>query len=289
MGIFSNIVSSVKSSVVGKALDTLSAAFIKPVETVQAIFSPTKTISDVIKKVDEQPLGKNIASTVINTVTAASVIAGVGAVSSAAKGGTLVSTVSKMVPKSLTGKAVAVVAAPVIVGAVASQPLKAIEAVVKTPSALANVGGNLANLAADPSISNVKTLVKENPVITTAAAVAGVAAVGAGLTGVVSGVLTRQELSKQTEALERSAKAAEKAIQTQPIIIEKSIAATEKEAVIGKEENPILPATTRITSTRKYKRKAKKQAPSMRQSVRVNVIAGNTVSNKRYIKNEILN
>jgi len=118
MGLFSNIVKTVKSSVVGKALDTLSAAFIAPISTAQAIFSKKSSLSDVIKKVEAKPLSEKITSTLFSTAVAATALYG-GAAVAAGRGA---SVAASLIPKTLVGKAVAVVAVPLAFGAVVSKP-----------------------------------------------------------------------------------------------------------------------------------------------------------------------
>lgn len=67
----------------------------------------------------------------------------------------------------------------------------------------------------------------------------------------------------------------------------------DKPEIINKEkevgisgETPLTPETTSIqTGKRRYKRRSKKITPSVRQSVRVNIV--NTNQNKRYIKNTL--
>lgn len=88
---------------------------------------------------------------------------------------------SKVIPKSLGGKIAAGVAAPIIVGAVAENPVKAAKAAGKTATGLVNFGGNVASFAEDPSLQGAKDIFKENPVITTLLGGAGVLAVGGGL------------------------------------------------------------------------------------------------------------
>lgn len=70
---------------------------------------------------------------------------------------------------------------------------------------------------------------------------------------------------------------------------------SDKETPIGIEgETPILPETTAITTPKKrYKRRRATKAPSVRQSVRVNVINRSTstgirITNKRYLNEKLL-
>lgn len=290
MGLLSNIVSGVKKSVVGKALDTLSAAFIKPAETIQAILSPTKTVAQVIQKVDAQPLSKNITATVINTAVAATAVIGVGAAIKAVQAGTLLPA---LIPATTKGKVIAAVAAPIIIGAVANQPAKTAEAVINAPTALGNVGGNIASLIADPSLENLKTLVKENPVIVGGAVAAGAVAAGAAATSLVSAALTRSEMKQQTAAFERQATAAEELLKTgsQTTNLVAATPTEEPITVVDKtyhaEGAPVAPSTQKVSSKSSIKRKKRILKPSMQNiSQRTNVIVQNRnigTTTKRYI------
>lgn len=284
MGLLSNIVGSVKQSVVGKALDTLSAAFIKPGETVQAVFSPTKTVADVIKEVDKQSLGKNITATVVNTATAAAVVSGIGAI--ATRG--VAATATSLIPSTIKGKIIAAVATPVVVGAVINQPIKSIQVVAEAPEKLANVGGNLAKLGAEPSLKNAETLVKENPVIVGGAIAAGTLAVGAGAVSALSNLLNRQEMKKQTEAFERQATAAEKQLTIMPVATGgegiKEIPTSNTNPIPQVAETKTISKETAIKRRRKTKAKEK----PVNVSQRVNVVVSNNSSTKKYLNRIIL-
>lgn len=81
---------SLKKSVVGKALDTLTVALAHPVKTATAIVSKKTTVKGVIKEHFAQPLSKQITQTVVGTASIAATIAGgaaVGAFGKAAQAG----------------------------------------------------------------------------------------------------------------------------------------------------------------------------------------------------------
>jgi len=280
MGIFSRLGKSVS-----KALDYISAPLAKPITTftkgisagaaeVKAQREKGLTISQGLKQIGV------IAGT--TAVAAGAVLAAAPAASTGAAGAAVrsavVSTAKAAVPTTLKGKAIAAVAAPVIIGAVINQPAKIAEAVVKTPSALVNVGGNIANLAADPSIENIKTLVKENPVIVGGAAAAA-AIVGAKT--ILPAIVTSRQIAateKQTEAIEAATAGMSGG----------GISATQQQIT------PQLPATERIvttaTTTSKKRRKAAKKAVIQPISQRVNVVVQNkntAYGIKNYLKRSV--
>jgi hypothetical protein len=89
--------------------------------------------------------------------------------------------IKSLIPKSIAGKAAAIVAAPVIYGAVRNQPAAVAKAAIKAPSSLANFGGNVANLAANPSAEQAKKVFQDNPIVTSLVGVGALAAVGGGV------------------------------------------------------------------------------------------------------------
>lgn len=90
---------------------------------------------------------------------------------------------------SLGGKALTVVATPVIISAVASSS-KLQKGIINAPSSLAQFGGNLGSLAEDPTLENLTRVAKDNPVLTAAAGVTGLLAVGTAVRGVAGIIAT---------------------------------------------------------------------------------------------------
>lgn len=183
----------------------------------------------------------------------------------------VVKFIPKLIPQTFKGKVIASVGVPVAIGAFTSRPVETTKAIIDTPIALANVGGNLAELATDPSIEKAKTLVTENPLIV------GVAAVIAGL--VASKVLVPAISSaRQTEA-----------IQEQTEIIKEAGGKIPSKEVVATNERPLEPipatqkiVTTRATGTRKRTRKVKVSPQNITQRVNIN-FDNDEVDNKRYI------
>lgn len=122
-------------------------------------------------KVVDQVLSTAASNPFSTAAIAATVVNPAGAVNA-------VKSVFTALPTS--AKVISIVATPVVVGAVVENPKIAVEA-AKTPSKLANFGSNASALLANPSVDNLKTLVKENPVIAAGTALAGAAVVGGGL------------------------------------------------------------------------------------------------------------
>jgi len=207
MGFFSNIVKSVTSvaktvvsapvKAITRTLDVVATTFNHPIQVAQAVVSPNKTVSQVVQTHFEQPLKKQLTETVIATAGYASLA--LGAASIVAKG--IAATASSLIPATLKGKVVAAVAAPVIAGIVIQEPGATLDTITKTPGALANVGANIAQVATDPSIENIKSLVTENPVIVGgAAAIAAVLAAKAIVPSLV-GINQSAAIREQTEAI----------------------------------------------------------------------------------------
>ena len=263
---------------VAPVMNVATVSFVHPVQTVQAIISPTKTVAQVVEKHFEQPLSKQITETVVQTAVYATAVLGAGAV--AAKGVT--AAAGTLIPETLKGKVIAAVAAPVIIGAVIKQPAETLGAVAELPSGLANVGANIAGLAADPSIAGAKALITENPVIV------GVAAATAAILG-AKAILPAIVGAKQIEAIQEQTEAIKEA-GGKPAIIEtgETIAPTA----------PITPKTERVVTTAAKtstkKRKSSLKAPAQNISQRVNVIVANKANStglrqtNRYLNKELL-
>jgi len=299
MGILSNLGNAIKktaatvvSSPIGKALDVAATAFVHPIQTVAAIVSPNKTVNDLVKEQKAKPLSKQITETALTTAGYGATVVSLGAATVAAKAGTLVPSAVKAVSSlSTKQKVIAAVATPVVVGAVVSQPTKTLQAVAQTPSALANVGANIANLAADPSISNVKTLVTENPVIV-GSAIAGAAALG------VKGIVTAAATVSQTAAIKEQTKAIEQATSSvikEPVVLEKTTPALTTATTNAAPITPVtaktepIYATTGTTATTRKRKKSKPKVQSISQ--RTNIILQNrfsNVTNRKYLKRELL-
>lgn len=269
MGWFKKALTKVVKSPFGKVMDTFSAVFTHPIKAATAIVSKKSTIKGVTKAHFEQPLKTQITQTILTTGGYVATLYAGAAV--ATKG--LAASVGTLIPTTLKGKVIAAVVAPVALGAVIKSP-ELVGKTLSAPAELAQFGGDVASFAADPSLAGAKQIITESPLISAGIAAAGLVIGGAA----VSGVLQRQEMKKQTAALEASAAAA---------------------AMGGKGfysgESPILPERTSVSPTRApSKRRRATKTPSVRQSLRVNIInkpvaTGVRILNKRYINQELLN
>ena len=295
MGLLSSIGKFLNTNPVGKAitktLDTISGIVTNPVTAItQGTAASTK------KFVEASPI-TNAVKTVTNVGLAAAAVVGVGAV---AEGGLAAvgSAASKLIPSTTKGKVIAAVATPVVAGAVLKQPAKAAETILNAPSSLANFGGNAAELIANPSLSNAKTLIKENPVVATLAGAGAVAAIGGGV-GLAANTVATFVNSRATKANTAATLGGDTTTpeDTGINVIDKSgqfrIMPVEQGAIAP--ATPITPQTQKVSKSgtvRRRKRKSKSSVPTS-ISQRVNVVVANKntttgISNRRFINREVL-
>jgi len=284
MGLLASIA---KKIMINPVMDFALTAFAHPIQIAKAIVGPT-TIKQVTQAHFAQPMGKQLTEVAMSGINIGTMVAGGAAIKTAAKAGTLVTAVKTLLPTTIKGKVVAAVAAPVVLGAVISQPAKVIGAVAKTPAALANIGGNIANAAANPSIANIKAIFTENPVIA-----GGVVALGAiaGAKTLLPAVVT----ARQIEATQEQTKAiagATAAMGGGVSVKDYSQLSTQPLA----PTTPTLPQTKTttaqgVTTKRRKKRSLKAILPNISQ--RVNVLVSNRNStigikqSKKYIRKEV--
>jgi len=271
---------------IAKALDVTTVALAHPIQTATAVVSKKSTVQDVITAHFAQPLKEQIKDVVLGTAGIAATVVGGAAIGGAAKAGTLapkvVSVAKALIPATAKGKVIAAVAAPVVIGAIAKEPVKSITTAIKAPGELAQFGGDIATFAADPSLSSAKQIITESPLLSAGAgllAVGGIAKVAA---PIVSGALTRGAIQEQTEALTQGGVS----------VIDRS---GEFKVLPVAENNAPIPQTPQTqkvssTTTRKRTRRAKKLVvPSVNQRVNVIVANRNTSTGmKNYLKREVL-
>lgn len=278
MGFLSNIVKAVVKSPIGKALDATYYTIAHPIEATKGI--ATGTFQKKEEAFYSQPLSKQATQLVVAGIGYGTAIVGGAAIGGAAKAGTLIPAITKaVIPTTLKGAVLETGAVLVGGGIVASNPLKALDVVAKTPQGLANVGVNIGNLASNPSIENAKNLVVENPVIVGLAAAAGLAI---GAKTILPALVTSRQIQatqEQTKAIEGSTKGltsgdTSSQLQTQPY--NPNIAPV-----------PVTPQTKTITAgtttTRRRRKSSSKSANRISQSVKIS-FDNDKVDNKRYIK-----
>ena len=282
MGILSNIGKAITGAA-AKTLDFVSAVVRNPVAAISNPAKATATSAQIRADTasGKMTLGQNIkvsvVPTVVNTAAAAALVVGGAAI--AAKG---VGTVAKaLIPTTTTGKIVAGVAAPIVLGAVVQNPLGAASAVANTPSALANFGANASNLIANPTVDNAKNLVKENPAITGLLAAGAAVAIGGGALAAVSSLANTQATKANTAAIQGGVLGNNDNL---PAAATNNAAAGVIPTNTG---NPITPATTVISSSSgnsTKKRKRSKSKPTITNiSQRVNVQVSNNQATKKYL------
>jgi len=270
---------------IAKGLDVLTVSLAHPVQTATAVVSKKSTVQDVVTAHFAQPLKEQIKDIVLGTAGIASTVVGGAAIGGAAKAGTLAPKAlaigKALIPTTVKGKVIAAVAAPVVIGAVAKEPVKSITTAAKAPGELAQFGGDIASFAANPSLSSAKQIVTESPILSAAT---GLIVAGGAIKTLAPAIAT----ARQTEAIQEQTEAIRGGVS----VVDKS---GEFKALPVAENNapvPQTPQTQKISSTtaKKRTRRAKKAVvPSVNQ--RVNVIVANrntSVGMKNYLKREVL-
>jgi len=174
------------------------------------------------------------------------------------------------------GKVAAVVAAPVVVGAVAANP-NLISQAAQTPKALSQFGGNVGTLIKDPSLSNAKQVIEDNPVISAGVAAAGALAVGRGVSGLIASGLN-------TAAVKENTQAALGALPSNPVSsvprnLETAITSLTPAEDAGPSSLPLTPETQvlgREVKTASVVKPRRRKAATRAPDVRVNVLNQNT-------------
>jgi len=220
---------------------------------------------------------KTVVPIVANTATAAAVV--VGGASLAAKGvGTAVkAALPTTLKKQVTAGAAAVVAVPAAAGVIVGSPKKSLEVIGNAPSNVANFATNIFTTAKTPSLSNIKTTIAENPLLSAATIAIPSIALTKGLAGVL---ITEKALSGNDTGIiganDFVPKDLDNSLPSQTTIPSKSLDTN--------TSTPKIPETTTITTGNgltKAKKRKKKSILPMNISQKVNVL----VNNKSYSVN----
>lgn len=253
--------------------------------------------TQTFEQLKKQPEAKVIIPIAHVAAGTALALGGIAAVQAAipiiaAKGGAAAvagSVAKSLVPKTLKSGIITAAAGSIAVGAVIREPSlvgKAAKAAVQAPSELAQFGGDVASFATDPSLKSAGQIIKESPLISAALAAAGALTIGKAVIPAVTGILTKQEMEKQTGIFEQQ-------LETMQAQTSKTGISTGMESIVGTTTNesyPQTPATMEVSSTKKRRRASKRRdQPSVRQSVRV-VVSNKAVgiTNRKYINERIL-
>lgn len=290
MGLFDSI-SNIAKKVVTAVMPT--KAKIENVGAVlNAAFNPFSK-DTVVANVSNPTLKKSLELVANHPYVSAGVVA--GGITAVTNPSSALSAAKTLIPTTTKGKIIAAVAAPIVVGAVAQKPLESAKALISAPSNLANFGGNAANLIASPSVSNLKTLAKENPILTGAAALATAVTVGGGI-GLAANTAATFINSQATKA---NTAASLGGTEDLPVtVVDKSGQFQATPATGGTAiapSTPITPQTQAVSKSgvvRRRKRKSMRSTPT-NISQKVNVVVANKttttgISNRRFINREVL-
>lgn len=196
--------------------------------------------------------------------------------------------VSKFTPTTPKGIIATTVAAPIVIGAIASQPAKTANILVSAPSELAKFGGDVANFAASPSIETGKQIITESPLIS-----AGVGLLAAGtaikaLAPPISNLLTREQIKQTGQEIKGAI------LDTQEIGGATGTPTTLQNITPSNPLTQPLPVTAQTKTveagiTSKSRRKTRKKAPQSNNIMnqRVNILV--SAANKKYINRFALN
>lgn len=290
MGLLSNIGKSIRKTIsnikassvilkspVAKVLNVTTVAIAHPVQTIKAVVSPKTTVKKVIRKHFSKPLKEQIKDIALGTVGIGTTVVGGAITATAAKAGTLLPA---LIPTTLKGKVIAGLAAPVIIGAVAKEPLGALEAIASAPSQLGQFGGDVGSFIVEPSFAAAKKIVTKSPILSAAAGALAVGGLVKGVAPMISGVLQKEAIQEQTKAIREAGGKIPTTAPTAPTA-------------------PITPATERLVTTAVTKSSTKRKrrsikVPTQNISQRVNVVVANKSTStglrttNKYLKRELL-
>jgi len=257
---------------------------------VNAAFNPFSK-STVKANIKSKPV-KKVVETIANHPYAAAAVGATAADPKAAL------AAGKAATKALLAKYAGLSTKSKVITAVAAVPTaqlfatskKARSAVGKVvtegPIQLSDLGKNVGKFIEQPSLSNLKNIVTESPLVV--AAGAGAAAIAAA--PLVAGALSLAEQKKQTKAFEKQAEIAQKALQSQPSsVVSPSGPVTSELAspspLISDSTSPLAEQTKEIEQISrkqvakkpKKRRKVYKEKP-LRNYIRINNIQQNAAA-----------
>lgn len=200
MGLLSGL-----GSAIGGGLNLLSTAFVKPIETAKTVSSfvvnPTvsnaQKVNTLVESVSSRSATSNIISTVKTTaIAAATILPATKIVSAVSKSaGTIIAA------NPIKTAAVGLIATPILAGSGRVR-----EAVVQTPFSVANVGSNIAQVIETPTLSNIKEIYTDNPVVATGLTLAAVGGAALLTAKTISPILQTSAINEQTQAIETQTK-----------------------------------------------------------------------------------
>jgi hypothetical protein len=242
-----------------------------------AIGNAISGIFGVQAKTTTQQLQATVPGKILGTAIAATAVALGGALIAEAGPATVAKA---LIPTTTKGKIIAAVAVPIVGLGILKNPEGAIATAGNVVSSTANFIGNASDVVANPSIAGVVTTVKENPIVSAAAAI-GVAGLISGGVGLAANTLATYTNSTATRA--NTASAADTSL---PVATSTGAASYPQDAV--NYSTPVPQGVTGMTATsttqrRKTRKKTSPQALHQTISQRVNVEVNQNRVTKKYL------
>lgn len=274
-------------NIVSKGLDYISAPLSQPLTFITqgptAAAKAVETSRANIAARKESGVAK-IATIVASTaVVGGAVLAAAPTASSGALGVAARTVVKAVTPTTVKGAVGLAVAAPIVYGVVKSNPEGAQNAIAAAPGNLANFGQNVGDLVNNPSLETLKETFKENPVISTVVAGAGVAAIGGGI-GLAANSVATYLNSKATKANTAATLGGDGTLPSNDTSSGGSVLTTNT-AVPTTAATGSIKTGTGLTSTKRKKKRSKAAAKPQNIFQRVNITFDNDkIDNKKYLK-----
>lgn len=291
MGLLSNIGNALKKTVstVVTAVMPTKAKIENVGAVLNAAFNPFSK-DTVVANVQNKALKTTLETVANHPYVSAGVVA--GGITLAANPSVATSVGTALIPTTTKGKVIAAVAAPVVIGAVVSQPAESAKAVISAPSNLANVGSNIATLIAEPTLEHAKDLIKENPIIVGSAIAAGTIAAGSVIIPAITSNRNIAAINEQTKAIQDSTTALLKDTEKDVVVKDTTLTTATTAAApitpVTAQTQPIYATTGNAkTSTKRKRRSSKPTIQNFTQKTNVIVQNKNTSTGikqtKRYL------
>lgn len=243
---------------------------------VKNIFSTVGlTKAEKISSVDETSTFGQIAASAANNPKTTALLIAVPASSSARN--VVGSSISKL---PFIAKASLVVAAPVAIGFVASNPAPAANAVLSTPSGLQNIGTNVGEFAKNPSLATAKKVLYDNPVLVSALGAAGLVGAGIGAASLASTVATFRNTGAVKESNKLLEQANKSLNQGSPLAGMNLPAASSPEPATKPVTRETQVIGSPASSSRSVKRKRSNRESIPAVNVRVNLLNQNNYKSR---------
>jgi len=201
-------------------------------------------------------------------------LVGAGAINPSALGGTLKAGFNAL-PAS--GKAATIVAAPIVIGAVSSNPGLVAQAGT-APSQLSEFGKDIGAVTKNPTVQGFKDVFVNSPVLSTGTALLGIAAIGGGTAAAISTIANTRAIKENTRAI-NAPTAPVGVLPTSPAMDLPT--SPQSGTIAAPQEQPLTPETQVLgkevkSPTRSIAKRRSTPKASIANAVRVNIFNQNT-------------